>query len=67
MKPCPIKRPCKCGSTQGHIVTPTETIHAAKINCWNCGVFLKWISKDELERANNLGLVTTIDQLSLFE
>lgn len=58
VNPCRVKRPCSyCGSRYGKITTPTGTIHPGRIDCFDCGYFMKWVSKSELERARELNLV----------
>lgn len=58
MKPCKLRRACTCGSQLGHIIGLTKLPHAAKIVCWECGKFQKWLAKSDLERAVKCGLVT---------
>jgi hypothetical protein len=57
MKPCNLKKSCKCGSSQGHIV-PCTPPHAGKVVCWECGRWLKWLGRNDLQRAVKCGLVT---------
>jgi hypothetical protein len=57
MKPCNLKRSCTCGSQLGHIVTVSRP-HYARLNCWDCGRYQRFLSKSDMERAVKCGLLT---------
>lgn len=64
MKPCNLKKSCKCGSKEGHIVTASRP-HYGRLNCFECGRFQKWLGKSDMERAIAKDLVTDLDLLSI--
>lgn len=56
MKPCRLKRACPCGSSQG-LIEPSGNMHPAKLSCWDCGRFQRWLSKAEAIRARSQGFL----------
>lgn len=58
MQTCKLKVKCRfCEHDRGIITSPTGNLHAGRIDCANCGGFLKWISKTDLALAEERGLV----------
>ena len=58
MKTCKLKNKCHlCNHDRGIITSPTGNIHPGRIDCANCGQFLKWVSKANLAIAEEQGLV----------
>lgn len=66
MNNCKLLKPCSCGSQHGVILSSGNNYHSGKIECVDCGKFLKWISKREFDRAKVLNLVNEVEEMPLF-
>ena len=56
-KICRLTQPCpKCGSQYGIIRTNLPP-HLGRLDCADCGRWLRWIGKDDLQLAKFWGLV----------
>jgi len=62
LKSCKLRSPCRCGSTDG-LITPGVKPHLARLVCWNCGKFQKWLSKKDFDRALKLDLINDAREL----
>jgi hypothetical protein len=56
--PCKLRRPCPCGSTKG-LITPSGNMHPARLSCFECGRFLKWLNKSDADRARDMGVFSS--------
>lgn len=48
-----LEKPCqRCGCDRGEITKEVTGHHYAKLTCWQCGLFIKWLPKPENEKRN---------------
>jgi len=59
LKKCKLRSPCRCGSFDG-LITPGTGPHRAKLVCWECGRFIRWLNKSDHRRALTHGLVNSL-------
>lgn len=53
---CKMKNPCKfCGSKEG-IIRPSYTMHPARLDCADCGMYQRWLNKLETAHAKKIGV-----------
>jgi|LakMenE18May11ns_1017448.scaffolds.fasta_scaffold9768002_1 hypothetical protein len=59
LKKCRLRSPCRCGSTDG-LIAPGTGPHLAKLVCWECGKFQKWLKQSDYQKAKRTGLVNSL-------
>jgi hypothetical protein len=64
LKSCKLRSPCKCGSTDG-LITHGVKPHLAKLVCWECGKFLKWLKQSDYQKAKRTGLVNSLADIEV--
>lgn len=56
LKECKLKRECRhCGHDKGFIVK-SNNMHPARVNCAKCGHFHKWLNREQVALAKQMGL-----------
>jgi hypothetical protein len=65
LKKCRLRSPCRCGSTDG-LITHGSGPHMAKLVCWECGSYIRWLTRTDYQRAKGHDLVNDLAELEEF-